>query len=301
VSRGELIEIGGAFRIPDIMARSGVKLVEIGTTNRTHLKDYAGAISPRTAALMKVHTSNYAIQGFTASVPEDKLAELAHKHNLPLITDLGSGMLVNLEEYGLPHEPTPREALAAGADLVTFSGDKLLGGPQAGLIVGSAALVERLRKNPMKRALRVDKMTLAALEAVLRLYADPARLKQRLPTLRFLARPPADIKAQAQRLLAAVQSAMRGNAGAEIVPVKSQIGSGSLPVDLIASHGIAVSVPGKRRNAAAAEISAAFRALPAPVIGRISDGAFIMDLRCLEHEDEFLAQLSQLDLSQVTR
>jgi L-seryl-tRNA(Ser) seleniumtransferase len=298
VSRGELIEIGGAFRIPDIMARSGVKLVEIGTTNRTHLKDYAGAITPRTAALMKVHTSNYAIQGFTASVPEDKLAELAHKHNLPLITDLGSGMLVNLEDYGLPHEPTPREALAAGADLVTFSGDKLLGGPQAGLIVGAAALVERLRKNPMKRALRVDKMTLAALEAVLRLYADPARLKQRLPTLKFLARAPAEIEAQAQRLLSAVQAALRGKAEAEIVPVKSQIGSGSLPVDLIASHGIAVSVSGKRRSAAAAEISAAFRALPVPVIGHISDGAFIMDLRCLEpgHEQEFVEQLKHLNL-----
>ena len=296
VSRGELIEIGGAFRMPDIMARAGVKLVEIGTTNRTHLKDYAGAISSRTAALMKVHTSNYAIQGFTAAVPEDKLAELAHKHKLPLITDLGSGMLVNLEEYGLPHEPTPREALAAGADIVTFSGDKLLGGPQAGLIVGTTALVERIRKNPMKRALRVDKMTLAALEAVLRLYADPAKLAQRLPTLRFLARTPVEIEAQARRLLVAVASALQGRAQAGIVAVKSQIGSGSLPVDLVESHGIAVTAPGKRRNALAAEISAAFRALPVPVVGRISDGAFIMDLRCLEHEDEFVEQLKYLDL-----
>jgi L-seryl-tRNA(Ser) seleniumtransferase len=299
VSRGELIEIGGAFRIPDIMARSGAKLVEIGTTNRTHLKDYASAISPRTAALMKVHTSNYAIQGFTAAVSEAELAELAHKHKLPLITDLGSGMLVNLEDYGLPHEPTPREALAAGADVVTFSGDKLLGGPQAGLIVGSAALIERIRKNPMKRALRVDKMTLAALEAVLRLYADPERLAQRLPTLRFLGRTSAEIGAQAQRLLPAVQAALHGKAEAGIVRVKSQIGSGSLPVDLIASHAIAVAAPGKRRSALAAEISAAFRALPIPVIGRISDGAFTMDFRCLEHEDEFVEQLKHLDLGKL--
>jgi L-seryl-tRNA(Ser) seleniumtransferase len=296
VSRGELIEIGGAFRIPDIMARSGVKLIEIGTTNRTHLRDYAGAISPRTAALMKVHTSNYAIQGFTAAVPEDRLAALAHRHKLPLITDLGSGMLVNLEEYGLPHEPTPREALAAGADLVTFSGDKLLGGPQAGLIVGRSELVERIRRNPMKRALRVDKMTLAALESVLRLYADPARLKTALPTLRFLTRPEAEIEAQARRLLPAVESALRGKARADVIPVKSQIGSGSLPVDLIASQGIAVAASGKRRNALAADIAAAFRALPVPVIGRIKDGAFIMDLRCLEHEDEFVEQLKHLRL-----
>ncbi|HSF21224.1 MAG TPA: L-seryl-tRNA(Sec) selenium transferase [Burkholderiales bacterium] len=296
VSRGELIEIGGAFRIPDIMARAGVRMVEVGTTNRTHLKDYAGAISPRTAALMKVHTSNYAIQGFTAAVPEDRLAALAHRHKLPLITDLGSGMLVNLEDYGLPHEPTPREALAAGADIVTFSGDKLLGGPQAGLIVGRSKWIERIRTNPMKRALRVDKMTLAALEAVLRLYADPARLKTVLPTLRFLTRPSAEIEAQARRLLPAVESALRGKAGAEVVAVRSQIGSGSLPVDLVGSHAIAVAAPGKRRNALAAGIAAAFRALPVPVIGRVSDGAFIMDLRCLEHEDEFVEQLKHLDL-----
>ena len=296
VSRGELIEIGGAFRMPDIMARAGVKLVEVGTTNRTHLKDYEGAISPRTAALMKVHTSNYAVHGFTAAVPEEKLAALAHRHKLPLITDLGSGMLVDLEDYGLPHEPTPREALAAGADIVTFSGDKLLGGPQAGLIVGRAALVERIRRNPMKRALRVDKMTLSALEAVLVLYADPARLKLRLPTLRLLARPSAEIEALAHRVLPAVSAALGDKAEAAIVPVKSQIGSGSLPVDLIDSHGIAVSVPGRQRTALAAKLAAAFRALPVPVIGRIKDGAFIMDLRCLEQEQEFVEQLKHLDL-----
>jgi L-seryl-tRNA(Ser) seleniumtransferase len=296
VSRGELIEIGGAFRIPDIMARSGCKLREVGTTNRTHLKDYAEAIGPSTAAIMKVHTSNYAIQGFTASVPEAELAGLAHDHGIPLIVDLGSGMLVNLEDYGLPHEPTPAQALANGADVVTFSGDKLLGGPQAGLIVGRKELVARIRKNPMKRALRVDKMTLAALDAVLQLYANPERLKTELPTLRFLTRSADEISQQAQRILHHAAAAVGDRAHAHVTHCSSQIGSGSLPVDSLPSAGIAIEGGGRSKSSAAQRIAAAFRALPVPVIGRISEGAFLMDLRCLDDEAGFVAQLAQLKL-----
>jgi L-seryl-tRNA(Ser) seleniumtransferase len=296
VSRGELIEIGGAFRIPDIMARSGCRLVEVGTTNRTHRADFATAISPRTAAIMKVHTSNYSIEGFTATVPEAELAVLAHKHGLPFIVDLGSGMLVDLEDYGLPHETTPRETLARGADLVTFSGDKLLGGPQAGLIAGKKALVARLRKNPLKRALRVDKMTLAALEAVLRLYANPERLLAELPTLRCLTRPLADIEAQAARVLPDLAAALGGRAEAALVSCSSQIGSGSLPVDLLPSAGIAIR-GAKRGHSRVDATAAAFRALPIPVIGRIKEGAFIMDLRCLDDEAGFIAQLGQLKIA----
>ena len=299
VSRGELIEIGGAFRIPDIMARAGCHLHEVGTTNRTHLKDFAGGIGEDTALIMKVHASNYEIQGFTAAASEASLATLSSEHNLPFVVDLGSGALADLSDYGLPHERTPAETLADGADIVTFSGDKLLGGPQAGLIVGRKDLIDKIRKNPMKRAMRLDKVTIAALEAVFRLYADPQRLPERLPTIGLLARPAEEITNVAERIFPAVVRALDGVARIEIVPCRSQIGSGSLPVDLLESAALSIRPIKERRGVGSLvdKIAKAFRALPAPVIGRIQDGAFLLDLRCLENEAAFTAQLTKIDLS----
>jgi L-seryl-tRNA(Ser) seleniumtransferase len=298
VSRGELVEIGGAFRIPDIMGRAGCRLVEVGTTNRTHLRDYAEAIGPRTAALMKVHTSNYAVQGFTASVAEDKLAALAREHGIAFIVDLGSGMLVDLDQWGLPHEPTARETLDHGADLVTFSGDKLLGGPQAGMVVGRRDLVTRINRNPLKRALRVDKLRIAALEAVLKLYADPDRLRERLPTLRWLTRPLASIEEIAQQVLPVFVERLSGHAQVALSQCRSQIGSGSLPVDLLPSVGLALRpIEGSRRSGKAVEqLAGAFRSLPVPVIGRIHDGSLLFDLRTLDDAQLLLNQLPHLRL-----
>lgn len=293
-SRGELIEIGGAFRMPDIMARAGCRLREVGTTNRVHLHDYADAIGPKTGLVMKVHTSNYAIVGFTASVGEAELAGLCRERQVPFAVDLGSGSLLDLRRFGLPYEPTPADSLRHGADLVTFSGDKLLGGPQAGIIVGRRELVQKIKRNPLKRALRVDKITIAALAGVLSLYVDPDTLTQRLPVLRLLTRPLDDIRAAAGRLAPQV-AAVVGPATVRVAECRSETGSGALPTFELPSAGIAI-VPGatRRSGAALTAMAAAFRALPVAVVGRIRDDEFLLDCRALDDEEAFIAQLPQL-------
>ena len=294
VSRGELIEIGGAFRLPDVMASAGARLVEVGTTNRTHPADYERAIDARTGLVMKVHTSNYAVQGYTAAVDEATLAPIAHARGVPLATDLGSGSLIDLAQHGLPREPLPQEMLAAGCDVVTFSGDKLLGGPQAGLLVGSRDAIGRIRKTPMKRALRVSKLPLAALEATLLLYLRPERLARDLPTLRLLTRPAAAIRAQAEALSAAVAHAVAPGYGVEVVDLLGQIGSGSLPVESLPSAGLALAPAGRRSGRALDRLAQALRGLPTPVIGRIAADRLLLDLRCLEDSAPLAAQLPLL-------
>lgn len=295
VSRGELIEIGGAFRLPDIMTRAGACLVEVGTTNRTHLHDYEGAITPNTGLILKAHTSNFVIQGFTKSVPATELAALAAPRGLPLIHDLGSGALVDLARFGLASEPTVREALAEGADLVTFSGDKLLGGPQAGIIAGRRELVGRVAKNPMKRALRMDKIRLAALEAVLKLYRDPDRLAVHLPTARYFARTKAEIAAVAARLQGALAAAVGEDYVVSLADCTSQIGSGALPLETLASAGLAIR-PRFRKDTGRrlAALATALRRLPVPVVGHVADGALILDMRCMDDEHGFVLQLPEL-------
>lgn len=293
VSRGELIEIGGAFRIPEIMTRAGAKLKEVGTTNRTHPRDYEGAISSKTGLLMKVHTSNYRVEGFTAAVSEKMLASIGAEHNVPLMIDLGSGTLTDLEAFGLPHEPTAGEAIAAGANLVTFSGDKLLGGPQAGLIVGDKALVERIRKNPMTRALRVDKVRLAALEAVLRLYLNPEKLAERLPVLASLTRPVEEIEAVAIRIVAALRKYLPEDTIIEVEDGQSEIGSGSLPGEALPTRVIVIRPPGNKKVSArrARTLDQAFRSLSRPVISRLTGGTLQMDVRCLDDEASLVEQI----------
>jgi L-seryl-tRNA(Ser) seleniumtransferase len=295
VSRGELVEIGGSFRIPEVMQRANCTLVEVGATNRTHLRDYRAAINDQTGLLMKVHTSNFKIEGFTKNVSEAELSSLAAEFQLPLVVDLGSGSLVDLSRFGLPAEPTAAHIIRQGADIVTFSGDKLLGGPQSGLIAGRADLIERIKANPLKRALRLDKMTLAGIAAVLKLYRNPDQLKQKLPTLRHLTRPQEDIRSQAERIGPALEKALGEAFHVEIVDAASQVGSGSLPVETIPSAAIAI------RSAVVGEdltrsLSGAFRRLPIPVIGHVHKGSLLLDLRCLDDEAGFVSQLTSLTI-----
>lgn len=298
ISRGELVEIGGAFRMPDVMESAGAHMVEVGTTNRTHLRDYERAITDRTRLVMKVHTSNYVIRGFTSAVREEQLALLAKQRNVPLACDLGSGSLVDFAAYGLPPEPMPQQMLRAGCDVVTFSGDKLLGGPQAGLIVGSREVVERIRNCPLKRALRVSKLPLAALEATLQLYLRPERLVKDLPTLRLLTRSKAEIQALANQLQVAVAHAVAPRFGVEVIDTDSQIGSGSLPEARLQSAALAltpVAAAKKGLHSALTDLARVLRSLDKPILGRISGNQLILDLRCLEKPGDLLNQLPRLE------
>jgi L-seryl-tRNA(Ser) seleniumtransferase len=277
VSRGELVEIGGSFRIPDIMARSGAKLVEVGTTNRTHDDDYRRAITPRTAAIVKVHRSNFTIEGFTSDVSVDRLAFIAAEHGLPVIHDLGSGLMVSLDAYGLAGEPTAATALASGATLVLMSGDKLLGGPQAGIILGAASAVAKLRKNPFARAMRVDKLTLSALEATLRLYLEPERALREIPVLAMLTASAESLTLRAESLAAKLRS--RG-VDAQVRETSASVGGGAFPAAQIPSRAVALSANAEER----------LRLGEPAVIGRIADGELLLDLRSvLPREDDALA------------
>jgi L-seryl-tRNA(Ser) seleniumtransferase len=297
VSRGELIEIGGAFRLPEIMNKASTKLKEVGTTNRTHSKDYVAATNPRTALFLKVHTSNYVIKGFTRQVSTHELAVIAKQAGLPLVCDLGSGTLIDLERFGLAHETTVTETLKAGADLVTFSGDKLLGGPQAGFIVGRRSLIEKINRNPMKRAMRIDKIRMAALEATLQIYRNPNRIVGQIPTYRFLSRPLDNIRTAAERVTAAISPALRQLFKIEVTGCESEIGSGSLPLEKISSAGIAFRSPTKRGGKQLQRLAAALRNLPVPVVGRICSNALVLDMRCLEDEAGFISNFSHVDLT----
>ncbi|MGC2274456.1 MAG: L-seryl-tRNA(Sec) selenium transferase [Candidatus Binatus sp.] len=285
VSRGEMIEIGGSFRLPDVMSKSGAILREVGTTNRTHPNDYAGAIGPDTALLLKVHPSNYRVVGFTSEVTLEDLVEIGRARGIDVMEDLGAGALIDLTEFGIPREPIVRDRIAAGAAVVTFSGDKLLGGPQAGVIVGRRAALDRIKRNPLKRALRCDKLTLAALSATMRLYLRSKDLGRELPTLRFLGRSVSEIASIAPRAREIVAERLGPGFVVEIVDTSSQVGSGAMPVEELKSVALRVTHPDKSANA----IAAMFRRTR--IIGRIADDSFILDLRTIDDPAVFAVKL----------
>ncbi len=281
VSRGQLVEIGGSFRIPEVMAKSGARLVEVGATNRTHLRDYENAITEETALLLKVHTSNYRIIGFTSEVPLAELVELGARRGLPVMEDLGSGSLVDLSRFGLQKEPTVGEALRAGVDVVTFSGDKLLGGPQAGLILGRRAIIDQIKKNPLNRALRIDKLTLAGLEAVLRLYFDEEEALRTIPTLAMLSAPLPAIERRARRLLRKIGKPLAGRCLASVQATHSLVGGGALPEQALPSSAVAL-IP---RDRSVNQLETELRRGALPVIGRIEGERLLLDLRTVADDE----------------
>jgi L-seryl-tRNA(Ser) seleniumtransferase len=281
VSRGELVEIGGSFRIPDVMARSGARLVEVGTTNRTHLSDYEGAIRDETALLLKVHTSNYSMVGFTAEVSLKDVVAFGAKYHIPVMKDLGSGNFVDFSKYGLIKEPTVQETVSAGADVVTFSGDKMLGGPQAGIIVGRKDVLERIKKNPVSRALRIDKMTLAALEATLHLYRDESAAVSAIPTLRMLTLPPKVIANKAKRLRNRLRKPGDDRLEAVIMNASSRVGGGALPLQELPTKCVGVRIKGLSAN----RIERITGEAAPPIVGRIENDLFVMDMRTVQDEE----------------
>ncbi len=283
VSRGELVEIGGAFRIPDVMARSGAILKEVGTTNRTHPRDYEAAIGENTALLLKAHTSNYRVVGFTAEVSLEELVRLGKRHDIPVMNDLGSGCFIDLSRYGLEKEPTVQEAIEAGADLVTFSGDKLLGGPQAGIILGKRELIESIKVNPLTRALRIDKLTLAALESTLICYLSEEEAVKEIPTLRMLTTSPEQLRTRARRL-ARLLKQETGGAEIEVIRGHSQVGGGALPLQDLPTWAVAV----RPQRASVETLETTLRKQNPPIIARIASDHLILDLRTI-YDDEFRA------------
>ena len=293
VSRGQLVEIGGSFRIPDIMARSGALLREVGCTNRTHPDDYEGAIGPETALLLDVHASNYQIIGFTAEVGLGQLVELGRRHAVPVMQDLGSGCFVDLTRFGLQGEPLVQDSVRSGADVITFSGDKLLGGTQAGIILGRKELIARLKKNPLTRALRVDKLTLAALEATLRLYRDEDTAIQAIPTLRMIATDLKTLEDRARGLVEALRANMAESIGVEIMDGSSMVGGGALPVQNLPTKLVAMS----SKEMSAARLEVRFRGYMTPIIGRVEQELFLLDVRTLQPGDEEIITAAAISLS----
>ncbi len=291
VSRGELVEVGGSFRIPSVMALSGADLVEIGATNKTHLKDYEDAITENTRALMKVHTSNYRIMGFTESISVAELVELGKKHNLPVIEDLGSGVFIDLSKYGLEYEPTVLDSIHRGADIVTFSGDKMLGGAQAGIIVGKKKYISAMKKNQLTRALRVDKLTICALEATLRMYLDEEEAVKNIPTLNMITMPIEELERKANLLYAEIEK-LNLDADVHIEECLSQVGGGSMPLETMKSRGIAITP----NNMNVSTLERKLRLSDSHIIARVYDNKYVLDVRTI-FEDEFVDVANELKLA----